>query len=217
MKRILKKEMVLAASPLSYLFLAAVLLTLTPGYPILVCGFFVCLGLFQSFQTMREAGDILYSILLPIAKRDIVKGKYLFCVLIEGIAFVLITILTLLRMTVLRDVAAYRNNALMNANPFFLGCVLLLFAGFNSIFLGGFFKTAYRFGKPFVFFLIYMVLLVFVAEALHHIPPLAALNAFGFEHLGLQLATLSFGLAVFTLVTLLSLRLSIRRFERIDL
>ena len=62
-------------------------------------------------------------------------------------------------MTVFSESELYRNNALMNANPFFLGMALLMFGMFNMIFVGGFFKTAYRFSKPFVTYIIVCFLL----------------------------------------------------------
>ena len=75
MSALLRKEMRLSASILSYLFLGFAFMTLLPGYPILCGVFFITLGIFQSFQNAREANDIVYSALLPIAKRDVVKGK----------------------------------------------------------------------------------------------------------------------------------------------
>ena len=78
MLNLLRKEISLDASPLGYLFIAFGLMFLIPGYPILCGAFFVTLGIFQSFQSMREANDMVFSALLPIAKMDAVKGKYLF-------------------------------------------------------------------------------------------------------------------------------------------
>ena len=154
MGKLLKKEMKLAASPLSYIFIVFGLMAFLPGYPILVGSFFVCLGLFQSFQCMREANDITYTALLPVAKGDIVRAKYVFCIMIELCYFILTSVPVLIRMTVLSEAAVYRNNVLMNANLVYLGFVLLILGLFNLIFIGGFFKTAYKFAKPFVAFIV---------------------------------------------------------------
>ena len=143
MKNILKKEMTLSASILSYLFIPFGLMFLVPGYPILCGVFFSTLGIFQSFQNAREANDIVFSALLPIAKKDVVKSKYLFSCGIELCSVLLMACATLVRMTVLSDAPVYRNNAMMNANLFALGMALLIFGLFNLIFIGGFFKTAY--------------------------------------------------------------------------
>ena len=79
----------------------------------------------------------------------------------------------------------YRNNVLMNANLVYLGFVLVILGLFNLIFVGGFFRTAYKFAKPFVMFIIAAFLVVGIGETLFHIPGLSALNAFGFNHIGI--------------------------------
>ena len=217
MKALLRKELRLSASILSYLFIAFSLMTLIPGYPILCGAFFITLGIFQSFQNAREANDIVYSALLPTAKRDVVKGKFLFSALIELSGFLVMAILTVLRMTLLSDSPVYRQNALMNANPFFLSMALLVFGMFNLIFVGGFFKTAYKFAKPFVGYIVVCFLLIGLAEALHHVPGLAVLNAFGFDRLPLQLSLLLGGAAAYFLLTWSSYKRACANFEKIDL
>ena len=92
-----------------------------------------------------------------------------------------------------------------------------IFGCFNSVFVGGFYKTAFYFGKPFVIHIIVTFVIVFIAEALHHVPGMEAVNAFGFEHIGLQLALLLAGAAAFIVLTALSLKRSEKNFEKIDL
>ncbi len=215
MKNLLIKEMKLASSPLSYLFLAFAFMTLIPGYPILVGSFFVCLGIFQSFQSIRETNDILYTVLLPIDKRDAVKAKFVFVCFIELLALALMAVLTALRMTLLRDAVVYATNPMMNANLVYLGFAALVFALFNQVFLGGFFKTAYKFGKPFVVFIILSMLLICAAEVLHHIPGLEFLN--GNERLGIQAVILIWALGVYAASTAASCARAGNRFEALDL
>ncbi|MBQ6594709.1 MAG: ABC-2 transporter permease [Clostridia bacterium] len=217
MRDILLKEIRLSASPLAFLFTAFGLMFFVPGYPILCGAFFVTLGLFHSFQAAREGNDIVFSALLPIAKRDVVKGRYLFVCLIEGCGMLLMAIASAVRMTALADSAVYRANALMTANPFALGMACVIFGMFNMIFVGGFFKTAYKLGRPFVTYIVVAFLTIGIAEALHHFEALASLNAFGREHLGLQAATLTAGLMAFALLTLLSYNRACYHFERTDL
>ncbi len=217
MRNILRKETRLSASVLSYLFILFGLMFFVPGYPVLCGVFFVTLGLFHSFQLAREANDIVFSALLPIAKKDVVKGKYLFVCLIEFCALLLMALAAAVRMTALSDAEVYRNNAMMNANLFALGAAFFIFGLFNRIFVSGFFKTAYQFGRPFVTYIIAAFLAIGVFEAIHHVPGLEAVNAFGFEHLGLQLGSLCGGMALFALMTLTAYRSACSRFEKIDL
>ena len=217
MRNILLKEVRLSASPLSFLFILFGVMFFLPGYPILCGVFFVTLGIFQSYQNAREANDIVFSALLPIAKRDVVKAKYLFTCAIELCAILLMTVATVLRMTALADSAVYRGNALMNANLFALGMAFVGVGLFNLIFVGGFFKTAYQFGRPFVGYTVTVFLLIGLGEALHHFPGLAFLNAFGTEHFSVQLLLFVIGMVFCLAGTLLSYRLACRRFEKIDL
>lgn len=217
MKKLLYKEFRLAASPLSYCFVLGALLTFAPGYPILLGAFFTTLGIFYSFQTMRENNDITYSLLLPVAKSAVVKSKFAFTVLLELCSFAIMAVITCIRMTLLQGAEAYRTNALMGANLVFLGFALLLFGLFNCVFVGGFFKTAYAFGKPFFGYCAIMTLVILTAETLHHIPGLEALNTLGFQNVGLQATALCIGIAAFVLLTLTAILQSVKRFEALDL
>ena len=105
----------------------------------------------------------------------------------------------------------------MNANLFALGMAFVGFGLFNLIFVGGFFKTAYKFGRPFVMYTVCGFLLIGLAESLHHIPGLTVLNAFGKDHLSLQLLLLAAGLVFYAVGTFLSYGKSCRNFEKIDL
>ena len=217
MNKLLKKEFRLAASPLSYIFLAGALLTMTPGYPILVGAFFVCFGIFHSFQNAREANDTLYTAVLPVKKSDFVGAKFAFSCTMEMIGFAVCAALTAVRMTVLSDAAPYAANPMMNATPFYLAFVLLIFAAFNLLFIGGFFKTAYKIGIPFLFFGIAALVLTGIAETAHHLPGLEFLNSPAGENLGMQFGILAAAAAVYAAVTALSCRASKKRFELIDL
>ena len=217
MKNLLIKEFRLAASPLSFVFLAGALTTLLPGYPILVGAFFICFGVFHSFQNAREANDTLYTALLPIQKGDFVRAKFAFTCLIQTAGFLLCAALTALRMTTLSAAAPYVNNALMNATPLYLAFVLLIFAEFNLLFLCGFFRTAYKIGLPFLRFGIAALLTVGAAETLHHLPGLSFLNAPAGERIGLQLLLLAAAALLYAAGTALACRTAERRFARIDL
>ena len=217
MTRLLNKEFRLCASPLSWIFLAAAAMTLLPGYPILMGAFFVCFGVFHSFQNAREANDVLYTVLLPIRKWDFVGAKYAFTCCIQLIGFVLMAALTALRMIALANGKPYVSNALMNATPLFLAFVLLIFTAFNVFFLGGFFRTAYKLGMPFLCYGIATLLLIAVGEALHFFPGLGFLNVPAGERLGLQFVLLGIAAVIYAAATYASCRVSMARFEKIDL
>ena len=217
MKNLIYKEFKLSASALSFLFLPFALLALVPGYPILVGIFFICMGIFQSFAKSRENNDILYTVLLPVKKSDAVRAKYAFVLVIEFLGFLLCAAATAVRAFCLSALGAYKNNVLMNANFVYLGFVLLIFAAFNLVFLNGFFKTAYYYGKPFVAFIVAAFLLVAVAETLHHLPGLEFLNGAADADTIIRAIFFVVCAAVFAAITALALKSSKKRFSDIDL
>lgn len=216
MKKLLYKEMKLSANPLSHWFIAFSAMTMIPRYPILVGSFFICLGIFYTYQQVREYDDITYTVMLPVKKQDVVTAKYLFVLFIELIAFVLCALLTIIRMKFLGNAAPYVTNPLMNANAAYLGYLLAVFASFNGIFLAGFFKTAYKIGKPFILFCVVGSIIIFMGEVLHHIPGLENLNDPANLSI-LQVAILAIGITVFMLCTWFSYKKALKDFEEINL
>jgi len=217
MKNLIYKEFRLAMPLLTIAFLAFTLMTFIPGYPILCGAFFVCFGIFQSYQMGREDNDILYSVLLPIRKTDVVKAKYATTIILQMIAFSFCTVFTGIRMISLSNAKVYTTNVLMAANLVFLAFVLLIFTAFNVIFLGGFFKTAYGIGKPFIVFISVNFIIIGIAEALHHFPGLSWLNAMDFSYAGRHTIILIGAAIVYVIVTVVSCKGSQKRFEKIDL
>ena len=214
--KLLKKELRLACSPLTPLFLLFACMTLIPRYPILVGAFFICLGIFYSYQAAREGGDILFTVLLPIRKRDVVRAKYRFTAMFQLIGFVGMVILTALRLTVLRG-GVYADSPLLSANFTFLAFALLIFLEFNVIFVGGFFKTAYYFGKPFIAFAVVAFLTVAVAESLPHLPGLSFLGGTEGPELLSQLPLLVVAVLGYVFGSLAACRGAEKRFELLDL
>ena len=217
MKNLLMKEFKLATPVITYLFIGFSLMTFIPGYPILCGAFFVCLGIFQSYQINRDSNDILYSVLLPVSKSDVVKSKYLAAVALQMVAFILCTTFTFVRMIVFPHAIVYENNVLMVANFIYLSFVLLIFACFNAIFIGGFFKTAYGIGKPFILFIVVNFSIIAVAETLHYIPGLEWMNVLDFDFMTKQVISLLMAAGVYAAVNVISCRVSCLRFEKIDL
>ena len=216
MKNLIYKEFKLVMPLLTLVFLAFTLMTFIPGYPILCGAFFSCLGIFQGYQMNRDSNDILYSVLLPVRKSDVVKSKYLAAVALQMVVFILCTTFTFVRMIVYPHAIVYENNVLMAANFIYLSFVLLIFACFNAIFIGGFFKTAYGIGKPFILFIVANFSIIAVAEALHHIPGLEWMNVLDFDFMTKQVMSLVMAVGIYAAVTVISCRTSCLRFEKID-
>lgn len=216
MKNFLMKEFKLATPVITYFFIGFTLMTFIPGYPILCGAFFVCLGIFQGYQINKDSNDILYSVLLPVSKKDVVKAKFLAVVVLQAVAFSLFSLFTLVRMTIFSCVEVYENNVLMAANFIYLAFVLFIFACFNMVFLGGFFKTAYGIGKPFILFVVTNFMIITAAEAFHHMPGLEWMNVLNFSFLARQIFVLIGAICIYVILTVISYKKSCVRFQKID-
>lgn len=209
MYKLLMKEVRIASHPLSFFFILFSFMFLIPGYPILLAPFFVTLGIFQSFQKARENGDILFSVLLPIPKRDTVKGKFIFVISIELCSTILMALCVILRGTVLRDNPVYTSNPMMKADLFALSLAIFVFAIFNYVFVRGFFHTAYNIGIPFLLYAVSAFIVVVAGEILSHF-------SFVKSHF-VQFTLFAVLFFLFALITIISYRMSVRSFEKLDL
>lgn len=216
MKKLLKKEFGFTALPLTYCFLLFSFMTMIPGYPILVGAFFVCMGIFQTFLSAREQNDFLYTVLMPVSKADAVRARYFFVACIQMIFFAVCVILTVVRMSLFSQSQAYLSNPMMNANPMYLGCILLIFVLFNRIFVNGFWKTAYDAGRPFVLFSIAAFILIGIAETMHHFPGAEWMNTIS-QGLSFQYLFLICSAVIYLLAEYLCISKSCSSIEMIDL
>ena len=217
MKNIIRKELTLSTHLLQHFFLLFTLLALIPNYLTLMSAFFVCFGIFHSYQLARESDDLLFSALLPIRKNDVVKAKVLMACLTQTAAFVLSVGIVAVRVCVIGDHEVYMFSPLVTANVYYLAMFLVICGLFNRIFIPGFFKTAAKIGKPFIFFVIAMVIVTGLAETAHHLPGLEWLNGIAGGDLLRQLPVLLCAIAAYILLTLWGRHIAIRRFDLLDL
>ena len=214
MKNLLYKELRLALHPAAGLFLALSAMLLIPSYPYYVVFFYTTLGIFFICMTGRENHDIEYSLSLPIRKRDIVRSRMLFCVLLELAQFALAVPFALLRASF-----GMPNDAGMDANIALFGLSFAMLGLFNFAFFRRYYARPDRVGRAFVVGSIVVGVFIVLAEASVHIIPLMRdqLDTHHFEYLPLKLAVLGGGMLVFALCTLLAYRKAVRSFEQLDL
>ena len=112
MKALLYKEFKLAMHPMCYIFIAVFpLMILIPSYPVAI-GFIYVLScypvLFLGANKGQQSNDLLYSALLPIRKRDIVKAR-IFTVAIMQFTFIAIMSALVPLAIYLRDMIALKS------------------------------------------------------------------------------------------------------------
>lgn len=226
MKALLYKELRLAMHPICYLFTCLFpFMILIPSYPLGV-GFIyilVCYPiLFLGANKGQQSNDLLYSVLLPIRKKDIVKARIIVVVLMQTAFIILMSALypiaRLINTAVIQNASDPKEYMVpgLSLNSF----VLLLAIGIIGYAIADliFFPIYYKKGKSIVMstlltiigFVIYIGIFTI---ALPYIPGLEIMNNM---HLAIQFAILAGALLISFISHLLVYKISSKRLENVD-
>jgi len=83
MLKLLKKEFRLAMHPSTVIFMCFAPMLLIPDYFYPVAFFYATMGIFFTCLQGRENNDIVFSLMLPVSKKDIVKARFMYTVIVE--------------------------------------------------------------------------------------------------------------------------------------
>ena len=230
MKALLYKEFKLAMHPICYVFIAMFpLMILIPSYPIAI-GFIYVLTcypvLFLGANKGQQSNDLLYSTLLPIRKKDIVKARIM-TVFIMHLAFIAIT-------SALYPVALMINNSITEsalaedpmANPItnaglglnsyvlILAIVLVGFALADLIF----FPIYYKNGKSIVMSTLLMILgfVIYLGVLTIGLPYIPGCEWINNLPIWIQFIALGVSLILYAVLHLAVYKISSKRLERVD-
>jgi len=230
MKALLNKELRLCLHPTVFIYLALVLMLLIPNYPYLVACFFLCNAVFFVFQSSRENGDPLYTAMLPVSKAQAVKARCLFVVLLQAAEILLMAGMCALSLVAMDGANAGGTDHSLSLLAF----ALILFAIFNLIFLPSFYKTGYKAGAAFLKGAIGVWIWIVLAEGTMIATRIITvekgldipffrfvadnIDCFPATQTAWTAQAILFGAAllIYILGTLLSVRLSVKRYERVD-
>lgn len=213
MFNLLYKELRLAAHPNLFIFTALGVLVIVPAYPYGMVFLFGCLAPFITFMYGRETNDIYYTALLPVKKSDTVKAKFLLVILAQITQLMISLPFAVLRLYVLPE----GNPAGIEANVAYYGFGFITYAIFNYIFLTYFFKSAHKVGNAFILAIIPASLVVLLMEVIVHFPGFVWFDRVEPSFLVRQLPILFVGIVIYIVSIFAAFKVSVRRFERVDL
>lgn len=215
MKNLLTKEFALAMHPTVPMFLALSLMLLIPNYPYYVVFFYTALGLFFVCLSGRENNDIPYTLTLPVRKRDAVKSRIVFAVLVELTQFALAACVAVLR----AKLGMGANQAGMDANIALFGLSFVMMGLFNRVFFVKYYSAPDKVGKAFAVGATVTFVFIVLAEACAFALPFFRdrLDTPDPMYLTEKLLTLALGMAFFALLTWNAYQTAAERFEKLDL
>lgn len=233
MKALIYKEFKLAMHPICYLFVALFpLMILIPSYPIAV-GFIYVLAaypiLFLGANKGQQSNDLLYSVLLPVRKKDIVLARI--------ITVVTMQLASILIMSALYPAALAINTAIaqsaeaqkaageavkapnipglgLNSYVLIIAIAIIGYSLADLIFLPIYYKKGKWIVMPTLLtILTFITYLGITTIALPYIPGLEILNNLS---IGIQFIALAVAILISVLVHILVYKISSSRLEKVD-
>lgn len=213
--KLLKKEFRLCLHPAALLMLPLSALTLVPNYPYGVMYFYSALGLFFICLDGRENHDVIYTMTLPVAKRDAVTARFLLAVTLELAQLLLALGFVLLR----RVLPSAPNAAGMDANLALLGEGFLFFGLYHLVFFPGYYRDVTKVGTNFIKGCVFSAVFIAADIVLCYTLPFMrdVLDTPDPAHIGAKLGFTAACAALYILLSLLALRRSQRNFEALDI
>ena len=216
MKNLLNKEFRLALHPTNIIFISFAPMLLIPNFPYLVAFFYTGLGLFFTCITGRENNDTEYSVSLPVGRKDVVKGRIAFAVILELATLVVSVPFAIIRDFIIKGIPS--NQAGSMPGLAFFALAFLLSGVFNAVFFTCYYKNPLKVGKSFVLASLAIFIVVIVDIVLSHVPVCSEVFCdTGNSRIAAKLSVFFAGIAVYIVLTAIAVVRSAKNFSKLDL
>ena len=226
MKALLYKEFKLAMHPICYLFVFLFpFMILIPSYPLGI-GFIYILScypiLFLGANKGQQSNDLLYSALLPIRKRDIVKARIFTVAVLQFTYMAIMACLWPIANSI--EIVDTTSGKLLEIPGLgldgFVSLLAIAIVGFSIADLI-FFPIYYKNGKSIVMSTLLTILgfaayLMIFTVALPYIPGLEAYKEFLCGNIGIQFGLLGGSLLIYVVIHYFVYRISYKRLDKVD-
>lgn len=214
MINLLYKEFRLSIHPFYYILpvFTGALMLIPQWIFFLVPLYFCFISAANLFSTYKSNNDLNFSAMLPVPRRDVVKARIVSVLILELMHTVWAAAFALLNRTIYQT-----GNFSLDLNPAFFGLIFIMFSLFNLILFPLFYRTGYKFGLPVILATAAAILFAAAAEllAVFNEPFRRLVEDTGRS--GFQLASLTAGMLLFAVAAAAAIRLSINRFEKVDI
>jgi hypothetical protein len=215
MRELLYKEFRLAIHPAFYVILLTTTLLLIPNWIFTIAMSYLLWVIVPNlFVAIGANNDTFFSVLMPVKKSDVVRSK-----IYTVIALELLNLIIAIPFAIANFMLYRGGLGMLEPNPAFFGIVLIMYALFNFLFIPGFYKTGYKMALPMtiaiigaLLFAIFIQFLPFISQQFNTL-----FNLRTPESLMWQIGMLIVGIVVFVLLNSLTIKLSVKRFEKLDL
>jgi len=218
MNNLLLKELKLSVNPFFYTmpFLTGALI-LIPGWLYFLVPLYFCfITIPNMFAGYKTQNDLMFTSMLPVSKKDIVKARILMIVILELMHIIIAMIYSQIHFEL------YPNLLYIFFKPTigFWGLAFVMLGLFNLTFISIYFKTAYKYGMATIVSITVAIVFAGGAEWLgikNSVISESLKGAVGTNHPTLQLFIFITGVVIFALFTIITYFIAIKRFEKVEL
>ncbi|MBJ6359728.1 ABC-2 transporter permease [Paenibacillus sp. GCM10012307] len=217
MVNLVMKELKLGVSPFFYVlpFLTGALMLIPGWLYFLVTLYFCFITIPNMFAGYKTQNDLIFTSMMPVTKRDIVKARISVIVILELMHIVVAMLYGIISLRLYPNLIYY----FFKPSWGFWGLSFIMLALFNLVFISMYYKTAYKYGAATVIAITVAMLFAGGAEWLG-IQNSVVFDIFkGAEsgNLALHLPILIIGIAIFALLTIIAYYIAIKRFQKVEL
>ncbi|MFP4975201.1 ABC-2 transporter permease [Paenibacillus sp. CN-4] len=217
MYNLVMKDVRLAVPPFFFLFpFLFGALMLIPGWIYFVVPLYFCwITIPNVFNQFKAQNDLMFTSVMPVSKRDMVKARVTVIVGLELMHIVTAAVFGSISMILYPDVTYL----FFPPNMGFWGLNLVMLAIFNLIFIPMFYKTAYKFGWALLAAVMAAMLFAAIAQWLGIQSPVVNEIFYGTEaqQVTLQTFILIAGIVIFAAFSMIAYRLAAKRFLRVEI
>ena len=220
MKNLLYKERKLCVPLQTWVFVFLSFTIAIPTWPSLVAFFYPLAGFTVVFTLSNANRDLLYTSILPLRKKDIVKGKVLLLSYLEILTMLISVPFGFLKLFLMKAMPADQLYPELGFNFALYGFVFLVFGVFNLICIPWYYKKPEaKTALPFLISDLVAMLLIGLIMALFMIVPNLSefINSYELPNLLTQLGVLLGGFLLFLGFTFLANYLAGKNFQKVDI
>ncbi|WP_152395887.1 ABC-2 transporter permease [Paenibacillus guangzhouensis] len=191
-------------------------LMLVPGWIYFIVPLYFCwITIPNMFGGFRTQNDLMFTTMMPVSKKDIVKARVTVIVIMELLYLVIAMIYGMITLRLYPHLTYYFYAPHMG----FWGLCFVMIAIFNIVFISMYYKTAYKYGGATATSITAAMLFAGVAQWVGIQSPQVydIFNGSGADSTVLQLSILIAGIVVFIAFTMIAYRIAVKRFLKVEI
>ncbi|MBW7452896.1 ABC-2 transporter permease [Paenibacillus sepulcri] len=217
MVNLVMKDLKLGVNPMFFVFPFLIgALMLVPGWLYFLVPLYFCwITIPNMFGGFRIQNDLIFTSMMPVTKKDMVKARVSVIVILELLHIVIAMIYGLITIRLYPNLTYYFFGPYMG----FWGLCFVMLAIFNIIFISMYYRTAYKYGAATTASIASAMLFAGIAQWLGIQNSYLAdiFYGAGVDNMALQTSILIAGIVIFIAFTMLAYRIAIKRFLKVEI